>query len=79
MASKKIILRFIWEEQLEESSLFWATVGLPMETLGKESALKQLSNFGVSCTEVRKLVGVPMYIWDYHPGGPLMAKLFCLT
>jgi hypothetical protein len=77
--SKTYLLRYLRDDQLEESTLFRATKCLPLERFGKEPVEKQIARYGLSYREVVSVPGVPRELKDHHPGALSVARFLCLT
>jgi hypothetical protein len=76
--STLFILRYIREDQVEESTLYRATRSLPMMQLGKESAEKQVSHFGLTYEEAAKVCGNSQDLLVHHPKDILKIQFLCL-
>ena len=77
--SKLYLLRFLRDDQLEESTLFRATKSLPLERFGKEPVEEQVARYGLTMQEVMSVPGVPAALIEHYPGGAVPVRFLCLT
>jgi hypothetical protein len=73
------ILRFIRQDQLEESCLYRATMALPMERLGKQGAEEQVGHYQLSFEEAKSVPGVPNELLEHFPCEGPCVRFLCLT
>jgi len=79
--SKVFLLRYIREDQMEESTLYQATVSLPMHKLGKQSASQQVLKYGLTYEEVKATTCSARTLRDLIPHyrvGEVRVRFLCL-
>ena len=77
--SDVFLLRYIREDQVEESALFRATLAVPMEKLGKEGAHQQIKKFGLCVEAAKKVPGATNELLSHHPGNDSTIRFLCLS
>lgn len=76
--SRLFLLRYIREDQVEESTLYRATLSVPMMDLGKQTADKQVLQFGLTYQEASRVSGASHELLCHHPKSPLKIRFLCL-